>query len=189
MMVRLICLMLILIPSVYASAIPEVKNAQKSNIGIDKKNKALADLATINRDKEILNAMDNIEDSLDLLELDRQQQLPKVMGEIDTNNEHLPIIKEELLMDDGFDDLDIDAELFEELNDIERLPKKIIPTKKGQKLPSMKSKIGVGIGGVEEQLINQLDKSDLIDIESEVELWLKPAKPFPKIMKKNDENE
>lgn len=134
-------------------------------------------LEKIMRDQAILDEMDVIDNSIELLELDKQH--PQEIFDHD----YLPtddIVRpdDDFLLDDNFDDLDLDQALFDEQSEpYEVMPQGVNPSYKST--PPPKGKIGVGIQGTDEQLINELDNSDLMDIGEEVELWLDPIEVMP----------
>ncbi len=155
----------------------------------------VSDLNTALHDEEILQSMDNLGDQLDLIELDKQQQflsseetiredtLPAVDNSFGRNELELieeELIGEEFFIDDGFDDLDIDAELFDDVDILQTLPNQFPQhfLKNSKKL-NKKSAIGVGVKGDEEQIINQLDNSHLIDVEAELNIWLEDIEITP----------
>lgn len=139
---------------------------------------------TIN-DEAILKAIEELGDQFELIELDKQHNQKNKL-----NAEHQKAIQEnkfneemDAFIDDGFDELDINEELDGELNETidDFLLEEIAPiTTHNTKTKNLKNSIesksndikGVGVTGVEEYIINQLDKSELIDIEPELETLL-----------------
>lgn len=139
---------------------------------------------TIN-DEAILKAIEELGDHFELIELDKQHNQKNKL-----NEEHQKAIQEnknneemDAFIDDGFDELDINEELDGELNETidDFFLEEITPiTTHNTKTKNLKNSIesksndikGVGVTGVEEFIINQLDKSELIDIEPELDTLL-----------------
>ncbi|GLX80293.1 hypothetical protein tinsulaeT_36330 [Thalassotalea insulae] len=142
-------------------------------------------LATLEQEQAILESMEEVVEQLDLLTIDKQQRLSelkplsKPQQYIEQQDEFE--LLEQGLLDDGFDDLDIEQELADELDDLV-LPKKILK----QHLPVDKKllnkpKSAVGVQGEEELIINQLDNSNLMDFDAQSDVWLPEVEKFPMI--------
>ena len=78
------------------------------------------------------------------------------------------------LIEDSFDNLDIDSIL------IGSKIKDASPSNKALQANTKKSKLGVGVNGAEEALINKLDKSNLMDFDKNLDIWDK------EVMKKKE---
>lgn len=148
------------------------------------------------RDLEILKSMDNLGDQLDIIGLDKQQKFIESKSDNELLNnidkiEQSPLIDDDVLLDEGFDDLTLD-----DFNLDEKLDKPIdigtsnsevhvneVLKNKTIEKPKIfqphKNSRGVGIRGKEERLINQLDQSELIDIESELESLVDELEQVP----------
>jgi hypothetical protein len=140
-------------------------------------------------DAEILQSLDDINEQLnnEILTIE-QQHLPSTLNEqdkelIDPEMTQQDIINEKLLLaedmlgSDNFDDLNIDEalDIDEILNtDInEELSPTLKPENTKNKFHQLKPsfELGVGVKGKEEELINTLDKSDLMDFEEKIDVW------------------
>jgi len=143
------------------------------------------------KDTEILQSMDNLGDQLDLIELDKQLSLPpEKLIELEKARvelESIELIDDDLLLDDGFDALDLEIELFEEVQEFNISPKNILGEILNIKNVSKNIIItkgaeikGVGVEGKEEQVINKLDKSELINVDKELKLLIKDLEALSK---------
>lgn len=85
---------------------------------------------------------------------------------------------EQLLLDDSFDQVDIEQILEEDLSSDLLSTQPPITT---DELADDKSTIGVGIQGEEEAIINKLDNSDLMDFDKDLDIWHKDSQPLESI--------
>lgn len=139
------------------------------------------------REEKILQSLETLDKGLDLLELDRLQQIDsEVFSEqaIDKSffNEQ-PVLESDLLRssldeemtneelidepfgDDGFDFLDEEIAILNQ--EFEQAGQVDSPTTQAMPI----DKKSVGIKGKEEALINKLDNSDLMDFEKDIDIW------------------
>jgi hypothetical protein len=150
-------------------------------------NQELIDIEINQRDAEIIKSMDDLGDQLDLIELDKQQNvlLPERLKEssIDfIDAKELQRIDSDILLDEGFDELDIDMELFDDTKEPNRFAKESSNNMIKIRGLSTKNKTinGVGVKGTEEYIINKLDESDLINVESELEMLMEELEMISK---------
>ena len=130
-------------------------------------------------EQEILESLDNFKELTDndifiieqqsieqeLTESQLEKLTAEELVELEKNNP-----KDDLLLDDSFDDLDIDSILIEEETSQPELIEK--PEVHIKQQPVSETK-GVGVVGEEELLINSLDKSDLMDFNRPNDVWKK----------------
>ena len=153
------------------------------------------------REAKILQSIEPLDKTLDLLEMDRLQRLDRNEfneqeldseifeersllnrqmrhGELDTNLEEENFTDEEFI-DEGFDDEGFGDDGFEFLDaEIELLNQDLKQNKNATDKTKRQDKKSVGIKGKEEALINKLDNSDLMDFEKDIEIWGKDIKVF-----------
>ena len=123
----------------------------------------MVELEQLKSDEDILQSLDNL-DELEDNEIFIIEQHSSAELEVKT------LVDDELLLDDGFDDLDIESILVdEELTELTSPQQLEIKDK--QNTPLLDEKPSVGIQGEEEQLINSLDKSDLMDFKKVTDKW------------------
>jgi len=136
-------------------------------------------LTDLKKEEEILKALDEINKQLDLIEMDKNQQqlLNKKSADIEQNIELIEDVHQVPLLEDSLKDLDIDQALSEELELIEDWPSEQLDQAIEQKgLKSSKAKeLELLNLGEEELIIHQLDKSELMNIDKELELLKKKA--------------
>jgi hypothetical protein len=141
---------------------------------------------------EILQSLDNLNQhsNNEIFLVESQNPLIKTSEKTKFSDSerqsHDKIIGEDIMLNDGFDELDL-TEVFTdfEFDDHSKVnsAEKIIGTSKKN---NAKVKYGVGVVGDEAVLINTLDNSDLMDFENEVDIW--SQKVIEKKEKKNKKN-
>jgi len=127
------------------------------------------------REREILNSLDNLELENELFELEQGNNSP---AQNSAPGEHWQEFSdlEEMSALDSFEQIQLPPLLTDEPADEWLQPAELSPAetlyKSGGELDSQESGVsGVGIAGEQENLINSLDNSDLMDFEDDLDMW------------------
>ena len=145
------------------------------------------------REAEILKALDELDKQLDLIEIDKAQQqllnnkINNTVKDSQLNEEFEPTP----MLEDYVEDLDIEEALAEDLDnnepwsteELDQVTKYKDINKTQEKAFSLKGK------GKEEEIIYQLDKTDLIDIDKDLEILKKKSDKAPPILKEEELND
>jgi len=125
------------------------------------------------REAKILQSIESFNKTVDFSDVEHIKQIDESTKKslyIEDINQNISPIQdefEEIIFDEDFEFIEDEFEA--EAKKIEQEPVKL-PT---NKLRNVKDElpIGVGIKGKEEVLINELDKSDLMDFEQDLDIW------------------
>ncbi len=120
-------------------------------------------------DEEILKSLDDFGDVLtdDINLIEDDELLPYSPQSFDNFGGH-DSESNNMLSNDSFDDLDLDSILSDELIENNEMPGTDL--QEAAELSSFE-KLGVGVDGTEEELINKLDKSNLMDFDKNIDIW------------------
>jgi hypothetical protein len=174
-----ICVAYFFIAPAYGQEIVEETNERQIKVSPPVNIESSIDLSKQQNEEDILRSIDNFDtnltdtsvflEKLELEQIDYLDYQPLLLDE-----KYLTDIEQtfpELFIGiDSFEQLDFDTifadEILAEEMPLSQLPQLSLPMKSLMKKPQ-----GVGVKGTEEAIINQLDKSDLMDFDVDEEFW------------------